>query len=448
MASNDHATFVDNLITSGNRIVSAWLNDLNNYVWRGSRPTYGTTTGAANVYVLTLPATSLYTVAADGDSFIWKAHQTNSGASTFSVVGGATLTPAALQVNGVALGGNEIISGGVYEVTRAGAIWMLRGPGVVGKATTDTLTNKTLTSPVINTPTIVNPTITNPANTVQALVDAASVAWDMDSGAVATLLATNAVGATRAVAAPSHIKVGGRYVLHFTQDATGGRALTWNAVFKGQGGTAIPGAIQKASVTTSYTFDSPDGVSLIYNGYRIPNVQTFNTPGANTYTPTQGMRYILAEIWGPGGSGGGSSAGQGGGGASGGSYSCKLIDAATIGTSQSIFLGTGGVGVTGANDGNPGSAASTFGAILTAPAGLGGIRSSTTGLGAAAPAAGSGGDEGWAGDAGEAGDFTASTRFGHGGAGAKGGPRGSDGSSNGSTSAAGDNGYSKITEFF
>lgn len=127
MASNDHVTFLDSIITTANRVVAAWLNDLNNYVWRGSRPTFGTTTGAANVYVLTLPATSLYTAAAEGDSFSFKAHQTNTGAATFSVVGGATLTPAALQVNGAALSGNEIVVGGAYQVTRVGAVWQVQG---------------------------------------------------------------------------------------------------------------------------------------------------------------------------------------------------------------------------------------------------------------------------------------------------------------------------------
>ena len=109
------------------KILAAWLNAVNNWVYRGARPTFGTTTGAANVYVLTLPATSLYTAVAEGDTFIFTAHQSNPGAATFSVVGGVTITAAAIQLNGAALAGNEIRSGGVYQVTRVGAVWQIVG---------------------------------------------------------------------------------------------------------------------------------------------------------------------------------------------------------------------------------------------------------------------------------------------------------------------------------
>lgn len=122
--AND-TTFVDNLLTSANRIIAGWLNPINNAIWRGSRPTFATSTGAANVYILTLPATSLYIAAAEGDTFQFKAHQTNTGAATFSVVGGVTITAAALQVNGAALTGSEIVSGGAYSVTRVGSVWQL-----------------------------------------------------------------------------------------------------------------------------------------------------------------------------------------------------------------------------------------------------------------------------------------------------------------------------------
>jgi hypothetical protein len=130
---------------------------------------------------------------------------------------------------------------------------------------TETLTNKTLTSP-----TITSPTITNPANTTQALTDAATVAWDASSGAIATLLATNAVGNTRAMGAPTNLKTGGRYVLHYTQDATGGRALTFNAVFAGFSGGAMPSCNTVASGVTVFAFESPDGTNLRLVAYSQP----------------------------------------------------------------------------------------------------------------------------------------------------------------------------------
>lgn len=100
----------------------------------------------------------------------------------------------------------------------------------------------------------------------QALVDAAAVTVDFASGGVCTLTATNAVGNTRAIGAPSSIKQGGRYVFVYTQDATGNRALTWNAVFKADGITSIPPADPQPNAVTTYTFTSPDGVNLRYEG--------------------------------------------------------------------------------------------------------------------------------------------------------------------------------------
>lgn len=124
---SDHATFVDNLITTANKIVAAWLNGVNNYVWRGSRPTFATSTGAANTYLLTIPGTSLFTSAglAAGDTFSFKAHQDNTGAATFSVAGNTTTVAAAIQAGAQALSGGEIQDGGIYSVTWDGAAWQL-----------------------------------------------------------------------------------------------------------------------------------------------------------------------------------------------------------------------------------------------------------------------------------------------------------------------------------
>jgi hypothetical protein len=114
---------------------------------------------------------------------------------------------------------------------------------LVGTDTTDTLTNKTLT---------------NSASTVQALTDGATVSWDASSGAVATWT----MGGSRTLDAPTNLKTGGRYVLIITQDATGGRAVTWNSVYKGPGGNAMPQPSQQASAVTTFTFTSPDGTNL------------------------------------------------------------------------------------------------------------------------------------------------------------------------------------------
>lgn len=65
-------------------------------------------------------------------------------------------------------------------------------------------------------------------NAEVSLTDAATVAWNMSSGFDFILKPT----ANRAIGLPTNIKVGQKGRLVIQQDATGGRALTWNGVFK------------------------------------------------------------------------------------------------------------------------------------------------------------------------------------------------------------------------
>lgn len=78
-----------------------------------------------------------------------------------------------------------------------------------------------------------NKTYTNPAHTLQTLTDGASIAWNANSGQMATVT----LGGNRAVANPTNLK-NGSYLLRIQQDATGGRTLTWGSVFKWPGGSA------------------------------------------------------------------------------------------------------------------------------------------------------------------------------------------------------------------
>lgn len=69
--------------------------------------------------------------------------------------------------------------------------------------------------------------LANRASLAQTLTDAATIAWDMNSGVVATVT----LGANRIMGLPTNLKVG-VYILHVIQDGTGSRLLTWNAIFK------------------------------------------------------------------------------------------------------------------------------------------------------------------------------------------------------------------------
>jgi hypothetical protein len=119
------------------------------------------------------------------------------------------------------------------------------------------------------------------------------------------------------------------------------------------------------------------------SGFSSINIQSFTTPGANTYTPTAGMKYCIVISTGGGGGGGGcdsdgsSNAAVVGGGAGG---TCiEFFSAATIGASVAVNVGAAGLAgaVTGTNGGNGGD--TTFGAFHTAGGGPGG-----TGLAATA----------------------------------------------------------------
>jgi len=105
------------------------------------------------------------------------------------------------------------------------------------------------------------------------------------------------------------------------------------------------------------------------------NIQVFTLSG--TYTPTANMQYCIIECVGGGGGGGGSAnssssviAIAGGGGA--GSYSKKFASATTIGSSQTVTVGTAGSG--GASGNNAGSAGtgSSVGSLCTTNGGAGG----------------------------------------------------------------------------
>ena len=251
---------------------------------------------------------------------------------------------------------------------------------------TETLTSKTLTAP----------TITNPANTKQALTDGATINWDASSGAVATVT----LGGNRTMAAPSNLKTGGRYVLLVTQDGTGGRTLTWNAVFVAQGSATMPQPASTAASVSVFVFDSPDGTNLYLNQgeslidanpllynvtdvtkklrvtltgistatTRLWTVQDYNiapgkyptrtvlvTGGATgTYTVPTGCIYINVQLVGGGGGGAAATANNG-----------------TTGNSSTFGALTAGGGTNGTVGGSGGGGGTASGGDINIPGGAG-----------------------------------------------------------------------------
>jgi|SaaInlStandDraft_2_1057019.scaffolds.fasta_scaffold108180_1 hypothetical protein len=71
-------------------------------------------------------------------------------------------------------------------------------------------------------------------SSMNTLSDAATIATDCSAGNVHEVTLTD----NRALGAPTNLKNGATYIWIITQDGTGSRTLSYNAVFKFQGGTA------------------------------------------------------------------------------------------------------------------------------------------------------------------------------------------------------------------
>lgn len=120
-------------------------------------------------------------------------------------------------------------------------------------------------------------------------------------------------------------------------------------------------------------------MNAIFGGQGIVLAQkVYSTPGAQTWTPTAGMKSCMVECIGGGGGGGGSYGDTGyiyfGAGGGSGGYSRSLFTAIQAGISQEITIGTGGIGgQTGPASGTNGGD-TTFGlsGLCIAKGGLGG----------------------------------------------------------------------------
>jgi hypothetical protein len=93
------------------------------------------------------------------------------------------------------------------------------------------------------------------AATTQVVADAATINWDVDAGSVMQVT----LGGNRTMAAPTNLVSGGTYVMIIKQGTPGNRTLTWNAVYKFEGGS-------KTLTTTANAVDVAwfvsDGVNL------------------------------------------------------------------------------------------------------------------------------------------------------------------------------------------
>lgn len=93
---------------------------------------------------------------------------------------------------------------------------------------------------------------------VVTLADGATISWDLADG----LFANVTLGGNRTLAAPGNLQAGQTMILVVNQDGTGGRTLTWDAVFRFSGGTA-PTLSTAANARDVFYLSSVDGTSII-----------------------------------------------------------------------------------------------------------------------------------------------------------------------------------------
>lgn len=207
----------------------------------------------------------------------------------------------------------------------------------------------------------------------------------------------------------------------------------------------------------------------------ITTILKYTSPGTYTFTKPTGVKKIFIQLWGAGGSGavtaGGGTTGIGGG---GGGYVEALVEPSSVSSSTTITIGTGGASVTSSGTGIGGNAGgnSSFGSLLSANGGGGGIlaggtNGGTNSIADAVRYGGNGGGQGlsgsnsvFAGGGGGSGTGTGGTSVfaGNGGAGAvsgtasdgsyPGGGGGSVASNVAGTSGKGANGQAIITVFY
>jgi hypothetical protein len=155
-------------------------------------------------------------------------------------------------------------------------------------------------------------------------------------------------------------------------------------------GTTAPGnPLSVNGIIESQTggFKFPDGTTQTTastSGTAIHSVHTQTFTSSGTYTPTAGMAYAIVEVVGGGGGGSSSAHGDiGGSGGGSGAYAKSTLTAATIGSSQTITVGSGGAGgaAGSGSTGNAGSNgnSSSLGSLVTAGGGDGATATGSSG---------------------------------------------------------------------
>lgn len=174
----------------------------------------------------------------------------------------------------------------------------------------------------------------------------------------------------------------GRTVTSAANAAAGRTALGLGTAATVNTGTSAGNAI---ILDGSAKLPAVDGSQLTNLPSSAVNVQTFNSGG--TWNKPGSGTLALVHIWGAGGSGAARSTTGGAAGGGGGAFNWAIIPLASLGSTETVTIGTGGTGVSGNTNGKAGGN-STFGSWLTGYGGGGGATSGGGGHGGGMQGAG------------------------------------------------------------
>lgn len=347
------------------------------------------------------------------------------------VGGSGTHTDWTISVSGTRGQGGSATAGGTNGQIQYNNSGSLGGITVTGSGDAVLATDPTLTNPVVGTQSPGNNTTLAASTAFTTAAVAAGVAGLASTGYVASAIATQA--ATDA----------GIYAPKISPTFTGTVTIPNQTV----------GDNSTKAANTKFVADTVAALTLV----GVLDRQNFTSSGTWTKPSGGGANAMaLIECWGGGASGGGSGGGGGlgyGGGGGGGGYTYRMMPLASIGATETVTIGAGGV-LSGTATGTTGGTTS-FGSWMSAPGGSGGGWAATAGT-ASGGGGGSydfpgGGGGSTTGASGNNGAFSN-----HGGGGGAGGFSGSGGTSicagnggaahtNGSAPGGGGGGYSAGT---
>ena len=93
------------------------------------------------------------------------------------------------------------------------------------------------------------------ATSTQVIADSPTINWNVDAGSVMQVT----LGGNRTMAAPTNLVAGGAYTMIIIQGAPGNRTLTWNSVYKFEGGLKT---LSTATAAVDIAWFVSDGVNL------------------------------------------------------------------------------------------------------------------------------------------------------------------------------------------